>query len=126
VSAPPDLEVSAPVTALLRLAREDPDRIAAVAGDVTWTSGRLTAQSARIAAGLVGQGVGVGDRVAPHLYNAPAAALAYLACPRIGAVAVPVRRRRGPRRRSAATGHLSVRPTVHVCRTDRGTARAPT
>jgi long-chain acyl-CoA synthetase len=61
-----------------------------VAEDRAWTCEQLVEQSGRLAAGLVGRGVTVGDRVALHLYNTPDAVLALLACLRIGAVAVPL------------------------------------
>jgi long-chain acyl-CoA synthetase len=90
----PDL--SFPVAALLRQAADEPDRVVLIAGDTAWTSGQLADQSGRLAAGLVRWGVRAGDRVALHLHNTPAAVLAYLACLRVGAVAVPLNARLAP------------------------------
>jgi long-chain acyl-CoA synthetase len=86
-------QVSAPVAALRRQAGSEPDRVAVIAGGETWTAGRLDEQSARLAAGLAQQGVTAGDRVALHFHNQPEAVLAYLACLRLGAVAMPLNTR---------------------------------
>lgn len=79
-----------PVAELLRRSRDEPSRVALVAEDRAWSCAQLAAASARVAAGLLGRGVRVGDRVALHLYNTSDAVLALLACLRIGAVAVPM------------------------------------
>jgi acyl-CoA synthetase (AMP-forming)/AMP-acid ligase II len=79
-----------PVAELLRRSRDEPGRVALVAEGRAWSCAQLAAASARVAAGLLGRGVGVGDRVALHLYNTSDAVLALLACLRIGAVAVPM------------------------------------
>jgi acetoacetyl-CoA synthetase len=50
-----------------------------------WTWDRLRAQSAAIAAGLRGLGVGAGDRVVAYLPNIPETVAAFLACASIGA-----------------------------------------
>lgn len=86
-------QVSPPVAALLRRASEDPDRVVLVADGEHWTSGRLVDESARLAAGLVARGVRPRDRVALHLHTTLQAALAYLACLRAGATAVPLNTR---------------------------------
>jgi acetoacetyl-CoA synthetase len=51
-----------------------------------WTWGELQAQTAAIAQGLRGLGVGPGDRVVAYLPNIPEALAAFLACASIGAV----------------------------------------
>jgi acetoacetyl-CoA synthetase len=51
-----------------------------------WTWDELRAQTAAIAAGLRGLGVGRGDRVAGYLPNIPETVAAFLACASIGAV----------------------------------------
>lgn len=66
------------------------ERLALVKGGDGWTRARLTAEAARLAAGLARVGVRAGDRVALHLRNGPEIALAYLACFRLGAIAAPL------------------------------------
>jgi acetoacetyl-CoA synthetase len=51
-----------------------------------WTWGELREQTARLAAGLRGLGVGPGDRVAAYMPNIPETLAAFLACASIGAV----------------------------------------
>jgi len=51
-----------------------------------WTWGELREQTARLAAGLRGLGVGPGDRVAAYLPNIPETLAAFLACASMGAV----------------------------------------
>jgi acetoacetyl-CoA synthetase len=51
-----------------------------------WTWGRLRAETAAIAGGLRGLGVGSGDRVAAYMPNIPETVAAFLACASIGAV----------------------------------------
>jgi acetoacetyl-CoA synthetase len=51
-----------------------------------WTWGELREQTARIAAGLRGMGVGPGDRVAAYMPNIPETIAAFLATASIGAV----------------------------------------
>jgi len=58
------------------------------AGD--WSGGDLLAASARVAAALVAQGIGPGDRVAIHLENGASHLVGILACLRIGAVFTPI------------------------------------
>jgi acyl-CoA synthetase (AMP-forming)/AMP-acid ligase II len=85
--------LSAPVAAVLRRARATPGRVALIADDEVWTYGELAERSGRLAAGLSARGAGVGDRVAVHLHNRVEAALTYLACFRLGAIAVPLNTR---------------------------------
>ena len=53
------------------VAREDPDRIALVAGDRRMSFAELDADANRIAHVLTGAGVGPGDRVAMLMPNVP-------------------------------------------------------
>jgi acetoacetyl-CoA synthetase len=53
---------------------------------VEWTWGRLRSETAAIASGLRGLGVGPGDRVAAYMPNIPETVAALLACASIGAV----------------------------------------
>lgn len=56
--------------------------------DRTWSYSEFAEHTRRIAAGLAGRGVGVGDMVLVHAENCPEAVLAWYACARVGAVAV--------------------------------------
>jgi long-chain acyl-CoA synthetase len=85
--------LSPPVRALLRQAEETPDRTVLVADREKWTSRRLAEQAGRLAAGLAARGVKPGDRVALHMQNTVEAVLGYLACLRLGAVAVALNTR---------------------------------
>jgi len=71
-------------------------------GDRTLTYGQLAERSRRAAAGLEKLGIGAGDRVALWLPNTPAWLVLYLACARLGAVAVAV----NTRFRSAEVGDI--------------------
>jgi acetoacetyl-CoA synthetase len=69
----------------------DPDRVAIRHASESrpvgeWTWGRLAAETARVADGLRGAGVGPGDRVAAYMPNIPETIAAFLACASIGAV----------------------------------------
>ncbi|MGI3776091.1 MAG: class I adenylate-forming enzyme family protein [Janthinobacterium lividum] len=61
-----------------------------VAPGGSWSRARLADTADRLAAGLAAFGIVPGDRVALHLRNGPEIACAYLACFRLGAVAVPL------------------------------------
>jgi carnitine-CoA ligase len=54
----------------------------------TWTYRQFADDVSRIAAGLAGRGIRVGDKVLIHADNCPEAVLAWYACARVGAVAV--------------------------------------
>jgi carnitine-CoA ligase len=54
----------------------------------SWTYREFADDVARVAAGLVTRGIGVGDKVLIHADNCPEAVLAWYACARVGAVAV--------------------------------------
>ena len=82
--------LSPPVRALLGQAEETPHRTVLVVGQEKWSSQRLAEQARRLAAGLAARDVRPGDRVALHLQNTAEAVLGYLACLRLGAVAVPM------------------------------------
>ena len=56
--------------------------------DRTWTYSEFAAATRRVAAGLTGRGVGVGDMVLIHAENCPEAVIAWYACARVGAIAV--------------------------------------
>lgn len=83
----------APLDALRRRAESAEDDVVVVDEVRSWTAARLLASSTTLAAGLAAQQVGPGSRVALHLHNTVEAVLAYLACQRLGAVAVPLNTR---------------------------------
>jgi carnitine-CoA ligase len=56
--------------------------------DRTWTYAQFAEETKKVAAGLAGRGVGVGDMVLIHAENCPEAVIAWYACARVGAVAV--------------------------------------
>jgi long-chain acyl-CoA synthetase len=84
---------SGPLAALVERGRTAPDQTALIAADEAWSVGALLARTDRLAAGLAARGVGRRDRVAVHLHNRPEAVLTYLACLRLGAIAVPLNAR---------------------------------
>ncbi|MEW1982489.1 acetoacetate--CoA ligase [Citricoccus sp. NPDC079358] len=65
-------------------------------GSVEWTGARLEEEIARIQAGLIARGVGVGDRVAGYLPNIPETLAAYLATTGLGAIWCAVPPEMGP------------------------------
>lgn len=79
------------VTDLLR--RQDPAAPALYYAGKVMTYGELERMSARLAGGLSQLGVGPGGRVAMWLPNTPAYLAVYLACCRLGAIAVAVNTR---------------------------------
>jgi fatty-acyl-CoA synthase len=93
---------------------EHPGRPFVLADEGTATYAQLAAWSARIAAGLLEEGLGDGDRVALLLPNSPAMIAALFAISRAGGVAVPLHVRLQPReleyvlRQSGATVLLTV------------------
>ncbi len=52
----------------------------------SWSWGELRRETARVAAGLQGLGVGAGDRVVAYMPNIPETVAAFLACASIGAI----------------------------------------
>lgn len=67
-----------------------PNRELVVFGGKRWSYAEVEAQSAGLAASLVGLGVGAGDRIALDLPNWPEWVVGFLAAAQVGAVAVPV------------------------------------
>ncbi|PDP87087.1 acyl-CoA synthase [Glycomyces fuscus] len=66
------------------------DLPACLEGDAVWSHGQVHATAARCAAVLAGHGVGPGDRVLLALPDGAAWVVSFLACARLGAVAVTV------------------------------------
>jgi long-chain acyl-CoA synthetase len=65
-------------------------KVAFVDGESCWTHAHLATEIDRLAAGMVKFGVRSGNRVCLHLHNGPLLAVAYFACFRLGAIAVPL------------------------------------
>jgi acyl-CoA synthetase (AMP-forming)/AMP-acid ligase II len=66
------------------------DKVALWFGELSYTCGQLDDNSDQIAAGLWAAGVRPSDRVALFLPNCPELVLSYLACFKLGAIAVPL------------------------------------
>lgn len=80
-------------TLVADIAVQTPDAPALLHGDRTISFLELTESARRAAQGLADLGVGPGDRVALWLPNVPAYPILYLACIRLGAIAVAVNTR---------------------------------
>src|ERR1700730_7504481 len=78
---------------LERLAAHDPQRAVLVWDNRRISIGALLEESRRVAGGLAELGIVAGDRVALWLPNTPAWLALYLACARLGAIAVAVNTR---------------------------------
>jgi fatty-acyl-CoA synthase len=78
---------------LERLAAHDPQRAVLVWDNRRISIGALLEESRRVAGGLAELGILAGDRVALWLPNSPAWLALYLACARLGAIAVAVNTR---------------------------------
>jgi amino acid adenylation domain-containing protein len=77
-------------TLLDRAAVEHPDRVCVIAPSRTWTYAEASEDAGRMAAALVSQNVGPGDRVGVHLHKSAEGWIAMHAVVRAGAVAVPL------------------------------------
>jgi fatty-acyl-CoA synthase len=75
---------------LHRSAARHPHKPAVACGDVRWTYAQFDALCDRLAAGLAGQGIARGDRVAILARNSHAFAAMRFALARLGAVLVPI------------------------------------
>ncbi len=80
-------------TLIADIAKQTPDSPAFLHGDRTISFLELTESARRAAQGLADLGIGPGDRVALWLPNVPAYPILYLACIRLGAIAVAVNTR---------------------------------
>lgn len=80
-------------TLVADIAEQTPDAPAFLHGDRTISFLELTESARRAAQGLADLGIGPGDRVALWLPNVPAYPILYLACIRLGAIAVAVNTR---------------------------------
>jgi len=75
---------------ILRLAEADADRLAVVVEEHRYSRADVAEDAGRLAAALVGAGVGPGDRVAVMRRNAALHLVATIACSWIGAIVVPL------------------------------------
>ena len=73
-----------------RSARRDPERVALVFGEQSWTYAGLDRAACRVARRLLELKLKKGDRVAAYGKNSDAYLILYLACARAGLVHVPV------------------------------------
>src|SRR5437764_8875561 len=75
----------------------NPQKLAIVYGEQSWTYAELDDLTDEIAANLSIAGLERGDRVAFHLLNGPELALGYIGCLKAGAIVVPINTRlKGP------------------------------
>jgi long-chain acyl-CoA synthetase len=79
-----------PIAALHYQAATNPNGVAIIDGEDSWTYERLAERAKRLARGFLGCGIRRGDRIALHLPNGPDLAAAYYACFHIGAIAAPL------------------------------------
>lgn len=70
--------------------RRAPEKVGLWFGDRSWTYAQLDDETDRIGGGLEAAGARTGDRIALFMPNCPELLLGYLACFKLGAVAVPL------------------------------------
>jgi fatty-acyl-CoA synthase len=75
---------------LRRSARRDPDKTALICGKLAWSFSEMDAICNRLARGLIGLGLGKGERIAVLSRNSHAFAALRFAVARIGAILVPI------------------------------------
>ena len=78
---------------LQKTAERLPNKTALICGDTLLTYREFDEQTTQLALGLQAQGIRKGDRVALHMNNTIELSLAYFACFKAGAIAVPVNSR---------------------------------
>jgi acyl-CoA synthetase (AMP-forming)/AMP-acid ligase II len=79
-----------PTQMLMQRAQSEPDGTAFVFQGDVWTYRKFAEEVERVAGGLAANGVKAGDRVILHMTNRPEMLMAYYACFRVGAIAVPL------------------------------------
>jgi long-chain acyl-CoA synthetase len=82
-----------PIEGLQEQATKNPNGLAFIVGNDSWSYRRLAVEAERLAQALLAWGVRQGDRVALHMTNRPELACAYYACLLIGAIAAPLNAR---------------------------------
>jgi long-chain acyl-CoA synthetase len=101
-----------PLGALYRHADNNPFQVALIAGREVWSYRRLAIAVDNVAQALHARGVRKGDRIALHMANVAELVIAYHACFRIGAIAVPLNARfKTPELRSRLE---RLRPTIYI------------
>jgi long-chain acyl-CoA synthetase len=78
---------------LNRSRTRNPEKVAIVFGDQSWTYAEFDELTDHIAGNLLAAGLEPGDRIAFHLLNGPELALGYFGCLKAGCVAVPINTR---------------------------------
>lgn len=86
---------------------------ALVCGAARFTYSQLDGAAARLAGGLAGLGLAAGDRVALLLANSAEFVIALLGILRLGAVAVPLNMREGPRELAFVLSNSGARILIH-------------
>src|ERR1700761_3783878 len=82
---------------LNRSRTRNPEKLAIVYGERSWTYAEFDELTTNIASNLLAAGLEPGDRVAFHLMNGPELALGYYGCLKAGGIAVPINTRlKGP------------------------------
>ncbi|MBI2826639.1 MAG: AMP-binding protein [Planctomycetia bacterium] len=104
---------------LLRQTRvRAPHKTALVFGEQRWTYAELDDATDRVAASMAAAGVRADDRVALFMPNCPELLFSYLACFKLGAIAVPLNHRyRQPEAQYALSHSGSTTLVVHADRT---------
>jgi long-chain acyl-CoA synthetase len=83
--------------ALNRSRTRNPQKLAIIFGERSWSYAELDELTDKLAANLLNAGVQRGDRIAFHLVNGPELAMGYIACLKTGGIAVPINARlKGP------------------------------
>lgn len=82
-----------PTVTLQDHAATNPNGLAFIADDESWTYERLVVDAQRLARGFARRGIRRGDRIVLHMPNRPELVVAIYACLRIGAIAVPLNSR---------------------------------
>src|ERR1041384_3238864 len=70
--------------------KRNPEHVALLSGNRTWTYRQFQSEVSRIAGGMTKLGIGKGDKIAFFLPNTPEFLFAVFAAARIGAVFVPI------------------------------------
>ncbi|KAI0185345.1 hypothetical protein EV127DRAFT_441929 [Xylaria flabelliformis] len=78
-----------PLDALQACATNTAEKVVMACGERTWTAVDLLRDANRLAAGMVLRGVRPADRIAIHMLNIAETVISYLACFRLGVIAVP-------------------------------------
>ncbi|TRX89861.1 hypothetical protein FHL15_009294 [Xylaria flabelliformis] len=82
-----------PLDALKACATNTAEKVVMICGERTWTAADLLLDVNRLAAGMVLRGVRPADRIAIHMLNIAETVVSYLACFRLGAIAMPLNAR---------------------------------